>query len=269
MSRPDAPLRETLGLRPGQIVAATGGGGKTSLLELLAAECREAGWAPTLLTTTTKMFAPENGAPLLLGEPELLSETVGAMDEPAVVLARARSGPAPVPGAPGRVRMKLDGFDAGEIEVFRHKAGIVLVEGDGSRGLPIKAPGPGEPVIPPGVDTVLGVIGLDAVGAPLDEAHVFRPELLAEIVDQPPGSPITAQTLGRLAAHPAGLFKNAPPQAQRVLIINKSDLCEEVEKMAEIAYIVWALAGAPRGPVSGMVFTSRIAPAQRLSVRVG
>ncbi|MDA0999451.1 MAG: selenium cofactor biosynthesis protein YqeC [bacterium] len=268
MRRPDIPLRETLGLRPGQILAAVGGGGKTRLLEQLAAECRAAGWAPVLLTTTTKMFAPENGAPLLLGEAGLLSETVGGMNEAAIALARARVGPAPVPGAPGQTRMKLDGFEAGEIESFRREAGMVLVEGDGARGLPIKAPGPGEPVVPPGTDVVLGVIGLDAVGTPIDEAHAFRPALLAAVAGQPPGSPITAETLGRLAAHPAGLFKGAPPQARRILIINKSDLCEELEKTAEIAYIVWNLAGAPRGPVSGMVFTSRISSAVELSVMV-
>ena len=46
-------LARALSLGRGEVAAAVGGGGKTSLLDALAAECAGAGWRPALITTTT------------------------------------------------------------------------------------------------------------------------------------------------------------------------------------------------------------------------
>ena len=59
---------------------------------------------------------------------------------------------------PGEPRKLLDEYD------------VVIVEADGSRGLPLKCPGDQEPVIPDGTDLVIGVAGATAIGQTFREA---------------------------------------------------------------------------------------------------
>ncbi len=254
-------LLESIGLRPGQIAAAVGGGGKTSLLRALARECAGAGWRPVIMTTTTHILAPGNSeGALFLGEAASVKDRLDRQFRhlPEIItLARARAGEVPVPaGGAGETKMKLRGFGAAETGFFRPEEGALLVEADGSRGLPIKAPGPDEPVIPPETDIVLGVVGLDALGEPIDEDHVFRPERLAEVADMATGEAVTAESIGRLAAHPEGLFRRAPAGARKIIILNKSERIGAMEKLEQIGYIISKAACAPKGPAEAVLFTS-------------
>lgn len=252
-------LLESLGLRPGQIAAAVGGGGKTSLLKALARECAEAGWRPAVLSTTTHIFTPEESeGMLLLGAATSVNAHLGAQSchfPEIVTLARTRTGEASIPTGSGGAKMKLRGYEPDEIEYFRREGGILLVEADGSRGLPIKAPGPHEPVIPPGTDVVLGVIGLDALGMPIDDDHVFRPERLSEVTGAKAGEPITTDIIALLAAHPEGLFRGASSYARKFILLNKSDRIGSMEKLEEIGYIIADAACAPDGPSEAVLLT--------------
>jgi molybdenum cofactor cytidylyltransferase len=58
----------------------------------------------------------------------------------------------------------------------------VLVEADGSRARPFKAPGDHEPVIPSGATHVVAVVGASVVGRPLDDPSVHRPERVRALV---------------------------------------------------------------------------------------
>ena len=53
----------------------------------------------------------------------------------------------------------------------------MIAEADGSKGLPLKAHGKNEPVIPPG-SKVIYVVGADGIGKPIAES-AHRPELYA------------------------------------------------------------------------------------------
>src|SRR5689334_2144607 len=63
-------LLNTLGVRPGQLVALVGAGGKTTTLQRLVAEIRAAG--RTVLTTSTVHMMPLKGGPphTLVVEPD-------------------------------------------------------------------------------------------------------------------------------------------------------------------------------------------------------
>jgi probable selenium-dependent hydroxylase accessory protein YqeC len=100
----------------------------------------------------------------------------------------------------------------------------LLVEADGSRRLPVKAPGPAEPAMPSRADLVLGFIGLDCLGAPIAAGTVHRHELFARLVGAQAGEAITAAHLVTLATAKEGLFKAAPPSARRIVVLNKADL---------------------------------------------
>ena len=250
----------SLGIGPGQSVAAVGGGGKTSLLTAIARKFHAQSGKPVILTTTTKIFAPlpEEGLGLALGDIETLEKNLRPYMGACGVswLARSREGKTPVPGHESERRMKLSGFAPSEIERLKLSDALTLIEADGARRLPIKAPGPDEPVLPKHIDALLGVVGLDAVGAPLRESHVFRPEALARICGLGAGEEITAHAVGRLCAHPDGLFHKAEAGARKWIIVNKADLETSLEKLEKTAYTIWELAGKPHGPADGILFTS-------------
>ncbi len=60
-------------------------------------------------------------------------------------------------------------------------ADAILVEADGARKLPFKAPAPYEPVIPLESTLVVIVVGVDIFGRPLNEKHVHRPTLVSAL----------------------------------------------------------------------------------------
>ena len=249
-----------LGIVPGQRVAAVGGGGKTSLLTAIARAFHAQSGKPAILTTTTKIFAPlpEEGLQLALGDAETLSHHLRPyMDACGVSwFARRREGKTPVPGQEGEKRMKLRGFALSEIARLRLGDALTLIEADGARRLPIKAPGPNAPALPEGLDAVLGVVGLDALGAPLTEAHVFRPEALSRVCGLQIGEEITADAVGKLCAHPAGLFHKVKADIHKWVIVNKAEIETSVEKLEKTAYTIWEWARKPHGPADGILFTS-------------
>ena len=99
----------------------------------------------------------------------------------------------------------------------------LLIEADGARLLPIKAPAEHEPPIPDFVDTVIVVIGLSGLGKPLNEKWVHRPELFSELVGLSPGSEISSQHLAAAIISPRGGLKNIPAAARKLLLINQID----------------------------------------------
>ena len=99
----------------------------------------------------------------------------------------------------------------------------ILVEADGARGLPVKAPAGHEPVVPSRSDAVIGVVGLDCLGRPLHADHVHRPVEFARVTGLAPGAPITAEAIVRLARAPEGLFKGVAAAARRIVLLNKAD----------------------------------------------
>jgi len=99
----------------------------------------------------------------------------------------------------------------------------LLIEADGSRRKPLKAPGDLEPVIPSFVRQVVVVAGLAGLGKPLTGKIVHRPEIFSRLSGLDQGEIITLDSLARLLAHPAGGQKNIPFAARRTLLLNQAD----------------------------------------------
>jgi len=99
----------------------------------------------------------------------------------------------------------------------------LLIEADGSRQKPLKAPGDREPVIPSFVRQVVVVAGLAGLGKPLTGKIVHRPEIFSRLSGLDLGEKITLDALARLLAHPAGGQKNIPFSARRTLLLNQAD----------------------------------------------
>lgn len=145
-------------VRPG-VTAVIGSGGKTTLLTALA-HCLP---GHILLCTTTHFF-PFPGIPLYTGSDA--SELHALFRKHAVICAGS-------PSENGKLT-------ASAIPLTRLAglADYVLVEADGSRGLPLKAHAAWEPALPDCRSAVLLVAGASGFDRPINSV-VHRPELFA------------------------------------------------------------------------------------------
>ena len=99
----------------------------------------------------------------------------------------------------------------------------VVVEADGSRRLPFKAPAAHEPVIPASATIVVPLVGLDVLEQPLDAGHVHRPEIVAKLTGASVGDPVTPAMIAAVLAHPQGGAKDVPPHARLIPFLNKAE----------------------------------------------
>ncbi|MFH2131026.1 MAG: selenium cofactor biosynthesis protein YqeC, partial [bacterium] len=212
------------------VIAFVGAGGKTTTIYTLARELKQKGFR-ILVTTTTAMFHPDrDGWPydrLLTGRDiSRLIPPVGGSG--SLTIAAAVSDP-----ESGKIR----GFAPEIIDVLQQAAGfdMILVEADGSRGCPLKAPAPYEPVLPASTRTVVGVIGLDSLGKPLDEKTVHRSLLFSQLTGLDINQPVSPDAIQTLLLSPRGLFKDTPPTAERIVILNKADTPERLLEGCRIA----------------------------------
>jgi probable selenium-dependent hydroxylase accessory protein YqeC len=220
-------LAQALSLAKKMTLCCVGGGGKTSLIFALARELSALGQA-VLVTTTTAIFHPDHGnTPHSISYDRLVIGNIqqgcpGLSKAGEIVVAAQTHDPK---------THKLKGY-APEILASileNHSFDTILIEADGSRHLPVKAPADHEPVIPDFTDMVIGCIGLDCLGKPMDEKTVHRPEIFSAIVNLKPGEPVLSDHLVLLAAAPHGLFKNTSEKMRKIVFLNKADTREQVQ----------------------------------------
>ena len=220
-------LYEAFGLSPGAIVAAVGGGGKTSLVFGLAFEGAARGLS-AVVSTTTKFTRPPG-----LQLPSIVETTDAAAAED---LARAI--------VPGTAVVAISGHgDQGRMhgfapETFRRIAalapGIITIEADGSAHRPFKAPGAHEPVIPECVTDVVVCMGLSVLGHELSDMWVHRSELAAALADVPVGSLVTPNVVVRLLLHPDGGRRAVPADARLHALLNNPASTEQEQLAVHI-----------------------------------
>lgn len=128
---------------------------------------------------------------------------------------------------PSGTRNRLQGLaedSLAELRLVSDDLGLpLLIEADGSRQLPLKAPGPNEPLIPAWVDAVVVVAGLSGLGNVLDSDHVHRPERFAELSGLGIGETIHEAALAQVLMHPEGGLKNISAGANKILLLNQVD----------------------------------------------
>jgi molybdenum cofactor cytidylyltransferase len=118
----------------------------------------------------------------------------------------------------------------------------LLIEADGSRQRPLKAPADHEPAIPDFAETVIVVVGLSGLDKPLTDETVHRPEIFAELSGLEIGETVTPDALVRMLNHPSGGLKNIPFNARRVVLLNQADSPElqaQAKEMAERLLIAY------------------------------
>ncbi len=236
-------LAAALGIGDGpELVAFVGGGGKTSLLFTLAAELP----GRVVITTTTRIFAAQmNRAPAVVYAADL-SPLAAALDQHGRCLVVGRVEGEKALGVSPDLPAQL---------LARPDVDFVLVEADGARMRPIKAPADHEPVIPSGTTLLVPVAGLDALERPLDDvAH--RPERIREITNYELGirneegrsamgglpslreGRLTAAGLARVLVDARGGLKDAPAGARVIPFLNKVETSARLAAAQEAAALM-------------------------------
>ena len=163
----------------GALVAIVGGGGKSSLMFTLAGSLPN---SRIITTTTTRIFA----AQISIAPATCFYDPAGNEDAffAAVSDALDAHGQCLVVGSVGAGSNVEKAFgvpaDLPARLLARADVDIVLVEADGSRMRPIKAPADHEPVIPSGTTLVVPVVGIDAINGRL---HTSLPVCYSSYMD--------------------------------------------------------------------------------------
>lgn len=231
-------LPEAFDIQPKSLVAIVGGGGKTSLLFALGQSLP----GPTVLTTTTRIFAAQM---------KLATAVCFANDLSQLGTHLAAHGSCLVVGeTQGDKAFGVAATLPGQL-LARPDVNTVLVEADGSRMRPTKAPADHEPVLPAATTHLIPVIGIDALTGPI-ETVAHRPERVAALTGLGMGELLTETAVATLLTHPNGGAKNKPPAAKLIPLINKVETDEQLAQARRIATTILRRAQAERVVIAAL-----------------
>ena len=193
------------------VITVIGSGGKTSLIWYLAASLKNE-TRKILVTPTTKMYVPDahfynryyNGVP--------------PKAEEGITLA----------GRFSEANAKLESLPPADLERIVPGYDLVLIEGDGSKGLPLKAWAEDEPVIPSLTSITIGMLPLWPLGKPISEKIIHRLPLFLELSGASEGEPVKPEHIIKLVTK---CFANA--RGRSILFFNQVEDDEALRQARE------------------------------------
>jgi probable selenium-dependent hydroxylase accessory protein YqeC len=222
-----------LGISSGDVVAFAGAGGKSSAIVATADELAQAGMT-VLAAPTTKMLVKEAQkiGPLVTSEDaaELRAKVQEALSgDTSTVVA----------GSGLLSKNRVGGVDPAWISSLASLVDVVLIEADGARHRPIKGTADHEPALPDAATLVVPVANIAALGAPVDEEHVHRPELFSKLTGVGPGQSITARAFARALAD--GSLANIPENARPAALITGVEPGKSMADASVVTRELWRM----------------------------
>ena len=230
------------------VVTVIGSGGKTSLIWHLAASMASTPTRKILVTPTTKMLVPPPEEKLYdrFCNTNLLCDTLPAALPGVTLAGRFNEATGKLESLPQAALAQLatnrsDAYD------------LVLVEGDGSRGLPLKAWADYEPVVPAFTTLTIGVIPVWPLGKPVSESLVHRLPLFLSLTGAAVGEPVRPEHIAALISGSGGdgapgLFAKA--RGEKLLFLSQ---IEDDEALAQAREITRLLPDAFRNGLCGII----------------
>ena len=225
-------LHVALGISSGDVAAFVGAGGKSGAILAVSGGLTEEGMK-VLVAPTTKMLSSEADS---IG-PLVTSEDAG--DLRARTERALSSAPAVVVGSGMLSKNRVGGVDPEWVGDLAGLADVVLVEADGSRRRPIKGTADHEPAIPDAATLVVAVGNIRALGTPVDEEHVHRPEIFSDLTGIGQGQSITPRAFAVALSH--GSLASVPQRARTAVLITGVEPGRSMSDASVITRELWRL----------------------------
>lgn len=202
------------------VISIVGAGGKTTTIHKIAEEYVESS-IPVVVTTTTHMMIEEE--PYFLLEDDLMVMTGCFILEEfrrQILHKLEKYGQVWIGKRTNERKM---GQPSKEVfQMLKELSVTLLIEADGARRLPCKAPGEREPVLVEETTMLIALYGLDAIGKTIQEC-CFRSELVANILEKKVTDILEPKDIALLAMDKQGGKKGLSKQQRYVVVLNKAD----------------------------------------------
>jgi len=197
-------------------IAFTGAGGKSTGMFQLARQLTP----PVIVTATTHLGAWQ----IPLADKHIIAKTISSIK----AIEHGLNGVTLITGEvkDDRTEPLNDKLLSWLYEFCGNNSLPLLIEADGSRQKPLKAPAEHEPAIPEFVEQVVQVVGLTGLGKPINCEFIHRPEIFAKCSKLAIGEIVTPEALASILLHSKGGLKNIPANARRVVLLNQADTPE-------------------------------------------
>ena len=184
-------------------ISIVGGGGKTTILHALGKQLQ----GKTILTSTTKMGFDQNRSLPVFFEPE--DEIIQNISNgnPIMIWKEVQG-------------ERAIGVDPSLCDHWFRSVDNVVVEADGSRRLPFKAPEEFEPVVPSSSNLMISTIGAEALDQVISSC-CHRPELVAELAECLPHERLTPERAAKVILHSDGQKKAKPMKSKFCVAVTK------------------------------------------------
>ena len=205
-------------LEKDKIITLVGAGGKTSTIFELGKEFSNLN-KKTIITTTTHMGFDKDF--ILIEEDRDIKRIQNILKENNLIKVGKKES-----------EYKVKSLDFDILKKIIEIGDFLLIEGDGAKNLPLKAPKDNEPVIIKETNLVIGIMGFDSINKKIkDICH--RPELVSRLLRKDLDEIIDYKDLVKIAQHENGLKKDV--NCKYKVIINKVDKEEDLELCKKIS----------------------------------
>lgn len=222
-----ARLSQALRLPEKPRLALVGAGGKTTAMFRIARELL----GSVMVTASTHLGISQ----IQLADRHFIIQNLASL---ADILPQVTDGVTLLTGPIGTDErtggLASDALEALHAWVDAHELPLLL-EADGSRQKPLKAPAEHEPALPEWVDQVVVAVGMSGIGQPLNSDWVHRPEIYSALSGIVMGDLIGPLGAVRELVDPRGGLKRVPPDAEVSLLLNQADTEDKIAQANQIA----------------------------------
>lgn len=218
-------------------VSVVGGGGKTTVIRRIMNECLN-DRIPCTVSTTTHIQKYDTG--YFLGEPSVEMFRQIMLKYGVVWMGKETTDG------------KLASFPETYVKEISKEPGVLLLEADGAKHFPVKAPAKQEPVICEQTDLVLNVYGMRAIGKKIGE-DCFRVRELEKILGKTKEDILCPEDIVTLAVSKNAGRKCVTDAMEYQVILNQADTEAKKEMAMKIAEeIVMKLSNGQMEDIAGI-----------------
>ena len=217
-------------------ISIVGAGGKTHLCYWLASFFKQLGHSVCISTTTNMYYPNEVCIDHIVQYDQTDDEKANnnlSKKEPSITFLYKET----LQNQTNSEKIKVKGLKQQELKTIHDSFlfDVIIIEADGAKHHPIKAPARHEPCIVNESQIVIGVTGADAIFSKANSDNIHRWAEFSMLTGCLPEMEIGHKILKRLLNRSQGMFKDAPKQAIKIWVINKYDLSTDQMALLDLA----------------------------------